>query len=402
YFSCFFAISPRGTTNWIAQIPGAMYAAPVIGPDGTIYLGCSDGELWAMRPDGTVAWRWTPPPYSPADASSVAVGLDGALYFYVYLAGYQDLFSLHPDKTTNWMIRVGRQYGTGPIQHNAPVIGPDGTIYVSPASPVPPQSVYGLSPSGTTNWVVTLPATSYGTPAIGPDGTLYLGAEDHKLYAFDPLGRKKWEFLASSYIECSPALLEHEGLLVFGDGGGTTYALDTSGAVKWSVTTGGVSASPLALDDGSVLVCSFSSNSVYALSASGSILWTFAAPGRIYGSPVVAADGTIYVAAGTNLCALYSTNHLANTAWPMFLHDPRHSGRATQRSIQPPRLLADGNVALTMLTETGLTYSVECSTDLLDWSQLATFSTTAITNEVMDLHATNFPVRYYRLATETP
>ena len=33
------------------------------------------------------------------------------------------------------------------------------------------------------------------TPSIGNDGTIYLGSGDHSIYALNPNGTKKWEFL---------------------------------------------------------------------------------------------------------------------------------------------------------------------------------------------------------------
>ena len=47
----------------LQSVPGvgplAPGAGPVIGPDGTVYVGNFTGELRAIRPDGSQAWRRT-------------------------------------------------------------------------------------------------------------------------------------------------------------------------------------------------------------------------------------------------------------------------------------------------------------------------------------------------------
>ena len=44
------------------------------------------------------------------------------------------------------------------------------------------------------------------TPAIGADGTIYIGSYDKKLYAINPDGSEKWEFLTKNWITSSPAI----------------------------------------------------------------------------------------------------------------------------------------------------------------------------------------------------
>jgi outer membrane protein assembly factor BamB len=52
--------------------------------------------------------------------------------------------------------------------------------------------------------------------------------------------------------------------------------------------------------------------------------------GNIVASPVIGRDGTIYIGGEGCLEAINSTNHLAplaNSSWPMFRANPRHTGR---------------------------------------------------------------------------
>jgi len=43
--------------NWVASVGPLAFASPVIGPDGSIYVGNAAGELVALNPDGTEKWR---------------------------------------------------------------------------------------------------------------------------------------------------------------------------------------------------------------------------------------------------------------------------------------------------------------------------------------------------------
>ncbi len=81
---------------------------------------------------------------------------------------------------------------------------------------------------------------------------------------------------------------------------------------------------------GTIYVGSYDNN-LYALNPDGTEKWRFATGSYVYSSPVLGVDGTIYVGSQDN--NLYAvgvqgeTPQLANTAWPMFRHDVRHTGR---------------------------------------------------------------------------
>jgi hypothetical protein len=54
---------------------------------------------------------------------------------------------------------------------------------------------------------------------------------------------------------------------------------------------------------------------------------------------------------------------------------------------------------MTLGTETGLTYRVQATLDFTAWTDLATFVPTNFISQFIDLDATKFPSRFYRLAT---
>lgn len=59
--------------------PLASGAAPVVGPDGTVYIGNLNGQVLAFHPDGTPAWTRQLPAGQWVTSSPV-VGTDGAVY----------------------------------------------------------------------------------------------------------------------------------------------------------------------------------------------------------------------------------------------------------------------------------------------------------------------------------
>src|SRR6266849_6664181 len=67
---------------------------------------------------------------------------------------------------------------------------------------------------------------------IGGDGTVYFGSYDHKLYALDRDGHKRWEFLAGNVIIGTPALAA-DGTIYLGAQDGKLYALGADGAPQW-------------------------------------------------------------------------------------------------------------------------------------------------------------------------
>lgn len=72
------ALRPSATVPGIGSYaPGA---GPVIGPDGTVYLGNQQGELRALHPDGSLYWKRTLGPPSQAILASPVVDTDGSIY----------------------------------------------------------------------------------------------------------------------------------------------------------------------------------------------------------------------------------------------------------------------------------------------------------------------------------
>jgi outer membrane protein assembly factor BamB len=106
--------------TWSAGVVGKSHADPLRGPDGTLYVGCDPGFLYAFGPSSGLRWRFKAP---------------GAI-------------------------------------HSAPALGPDGTIYVGDAS----GTLSALSPNGALIWQRDLGTATHGAPLLH-DGALYLSVD---------------------------------------------------------------------------------------------------------------------------------------------------------------------------------------------------------------------------------
>ncbi len=128
-------------------------SSPAIGPDGTIYVGSDDGNLYAITDNLTSAaekWAFTT---GGAVNSSPALGADGTIY-------------------------VGSEYGyVYAILDN----GPDCPSCSPPVTGTPPSEKWPPLAIGT---------AVNSSPAIGANTSIYFGA-GHNLYA-QPPGPSKW------------------------------------------------------------------------------------------------------------------------------------------------------------------------------------------------------------------
>ncbi len=283
-----YAIKPDGTQKWSYTTGERIrWSSPAIGSDGTIYVGSDDYKLYAINPDGTEKWNFATGRYIK---SSPVIGSDGTIYIGSY--DYK-LYAINPDGTEKWSFITRGSVGS------SPAIGSDGTIYVGSHA----GKLYAIDPDGTEKWsFTTVGGGVYSSPAIGPDGTIYIDSHDNKLYAINPDGSEKWNF-TSRFSWSSPAI-GSDGTIYVGSKDAILYAIDPDGTEKWSFMTGeGVYSSPAIGSDGTIYVGS-EDKKLHAINSDGTEKWNFATGHYIRSSPAVGSDGTIYV--GSNDGKLYA------------------------------------------------------------------------------------------------
>jgi outer membrane protein assembly factor BamB len=275
-----YAVNPDGSRKWKFTPDDLVESSPALGADGTIYIGDFNGNLYAVNPDGSQKWKFTTPSGYNIH-SSPAVGADGTIY-----VGSNDnnLYAVNPDGSQKWKFTTGSQVSS------SPAVGADGTIYVGSDD----HNLYAVNPAGSAPWKSTTGHYAYPSPAVGTDGTIYVGSDDHNLYAVNPDGSQKWKFTTGSYVDSSPAV-GADGTIYVGSDDHNLYAVNPDGSQKWKFTTGSqVRSSPAVGADGTIYVGSDDHN-LYAVNPDGSQKWKFTTGYYVDSSPAVGADGTIYV-----------------------------------------------------------------------------------------------------------
>ena len=269
---------------WSYKTGASIESSPVIGTDGTVYVGSHDGYFYAFEKSGSLKWRvkLNEPRYDPrwntskAMMASPALAKDGTIYAY---GASNNLHALNPDGTEKWRF---------PIKwHNdfwsSPNIGPDRTIYIGSARDEGSGNkagLYAINPDGTQKWFVREPSGVTVVPTIADDGTVIYGAanpQDNKgkVTALTPDGKKKWEFMLEQWLE-GPAAIGPDGTIFSGSKEGDFYALNPDGTEKWRFKTGGgISATPTIGGSETVYIGSWDGN-FYALDQkTGKEKWRF-------------------------------------------------------------------------------------------------------------------------------
>jgi len=162
-----YAFSSKGALKW--TLGGLFVGGPAVGDDGTIYIPCDPSFLYAINPNGTVKWRadtewgsWATP----------VIGLDGTIYI-----GYKHLFAFHSNGTLKWVFRPDNDEWHN-IDSQTYAISADGTIYIGTMKDNENCFLIAVNPDGTEKWREWISDwRALSSPAIAEDGTIYIGAQ---------------------------------------------------------------------------------------------------------------------------------------------------------------------------------------------------------------------------------
>ena len=229
-----YALDRDGTKLWqfitagSGVLPaGSIFASPALGADGTVYIaGLYDPNLYALDPaDGSVKWA--------CSFASVQSG----------------------DEEPGWPFA-------------SPVVAADGTIY---QTLLYDRHLYAIDPNdGAILWRTdlldpTLPcfaavdvgeyadADGWSEPVLGPDGTIYVSLDDPFLRAVDPNGSIKW---ATRLGEVGGFTLtaDREGWVYAAGDDGHVYVVNSAGLEIGRIETGGWPAFPVLAAEGLLIV----------------------------------------------------------------------------------------------------------------------------------------------------
>jgi len=228
--SSFDGLKPS-TGMWPADVSltGEIHVPPVIGRDRTIFVASTDGHVYAYDPDGVRVWR------SSANIGSVMVGMamverqlsvtlptgdvrtTTAVVLYIVSNNGLMYAMAGEDGSVLWSYPL-----TGPLR-SAPVVGPDGTIYVGTSTGLIAlnEDVDTFTPR--LRFVHVAP--DVGTPVIDSNETIYF-MSDKTLKAIHPNNLPEWEYYIGSYADGPLTITRDGGLLVAAENG-YLYSFET-------------------------------------------------------------------------------------------------------------------------------------------------------------------------------
>jgi outer membrane protein assembly factor BamB len=265
------AIDHKGKKQWTYSVPGTSFSSPVIGSEGTIYACASfrkttNSGLTAFRPDGSIRWSFD---VQGCVSSSLALGADST----IYVSGRDKcLWALTSAGSEKWHFKT-----TGDIYY-PPAIAPDGSIVFH--SSTTNNAITCLDPNGTLKFA--RPGNRLGGFGVSFDekGTLYLtGGSNETIQAIGLDGSTRWIYSTPLSV-LSAAVLDGSGNLYFSgrDSSGTFQLVALSGdrVPLWQVPLGyhHTLGSPVVAEDGTIYVAS-GDPKLTAINPNGVIKWVF-------------------------------------------------------------------------------------------------------------------------------
>ncbi len=324
--------------------PDDYNSSVTIGTDGTRYVGNENGWFYAIGPDDSINWQFGDGLNSMT--ATAALGTDGSIYCGGEDQRISKLIDKGSSRTVAWSYLLRQEMSS------SPAIGPDGTIYCCDYN----GYVYALNSDSTLSWEIragdTFGITS--SPAIASDGTVYVGTEGTGVGGLVALkdGNIVWSYQTNPRLSVSSSpIIGPDGNIYFGCDNGKLYRINQNThqpATGWPITvstTDVLNNTPLLCADGIIYVADERSLYAYEVdNPSGGPRWQVALsltsmkgsghrPRRLsldnQPSAVVDQYGIVYISGGNGIFAIAGRpgGILAATDWPMFHHDEKHTGR---------------------------------------------------------------------------
>ncbi|MHC4184802.1 MAG: outer membrane protein assembly factor BamB family protein [Planctomycetota bacterium] len=271
-----YALGRDGSELWsfetwgFGELGGSILASPSIGPDGTVYLsGLRDPNLYALDPnDGSIEWvchfsseGW---PFT-----SPVVGANGTIYQtllydpYLYAIDENDgniLWATNLSEVTTegepgfgtWSCSrwyepdyyewgwcdlfcefytyYNAQYNVGNSCWSEPVLGQDGTIYVSFDDPW----LRAVDPNGTIKWIRRIGSSSGFSLTVDSSGVIYAASDDSNLYVVSPDGFEIARFDSNNYWLNFP-VVSADNTIIFSDSRDNSMLVSYATNEVWAI-----------------------------------------------------------------------------------------------------------------------------------------------------------------------
>lgn len=224
-----------------AAIGGEIWSSP-IDIDGTIYFGAFGGRFFAVNQQD-LSVRFSLLTSDEDIVSSPAIGAGLSLVF-----GSEDgnVYSVRPGGTIDWTFSTQSEVVA------TPAIGPNGDIRVGSRDGL----FHHLNSAGNSVSAYNTGSDIVASAAVSPGQQSFFGDLDGRFHGVSASGVALWQPFQADGSIISSALLDASGILYFGTVTGTLYALDSgTGLVLWSRHLGSpIWSSPSLGLDGSLYV----------------------------------------------------------------------------------------------------------------------------------------------------
>lgn len=230
--SLFYSLNANGELRWtyVTDRGLAIDSSPALSKDGsTVYFGTDEGNLLALNTsNGSLRWSYSVPVIDGGLGveikSSPAIGSDGSI---VFGCSNGFLYVLNPDGSLAWDFQAGDSIDS------SPAISSDGTIVFASRD----GYLYAIDSEGIQLWETLIGDVFYASPALSSTGSIHIGSyysSDNGTsgtvfgsYSLED-GSINWKTFVSDFNDSSPNLTR-EGNVVVGSHSGLLYQLEGDG-----------------------------------------------------------------------------------------------------------------------------------------------------------------------------
>ncbi len=287
----FHAVYPDGTERFTLALGSFILGTPAIAPDGTVYAGTwgAAPKLYAIRCEGDIEWEFDA--NNNFNKCHPVIGDDGTIYIGDNGGRF---YAINPDGTEKW------HYDSNGGFVPSPCIGPDGEIYFAMVG----STIYGFNDLGQGSydlfWQHVFPGEHMGnSPSVDGDGHVYCcGLYLNTVWVCDPdTDTILWTFDAPDGFDEASVSIDTDGTIYIGCNDYNMYAVNPGGSVKWSTPVGGRVPSSVIIDPAGHLYFGTRDIGVfYCLNkTNGNVIWSYPTGETIRCTAAIAPDGTLYV-----------------------------------------------------------------------------------------------------------
>ena len=276
-------------TAWVADLTpygsSIYYSSPALDDADNVYI-TTNRKVVKLSGGGVVLWSW-PSHNSLSIGHSPVIGQDGKVYFGCYS---DSLYALTPEGSLAWARPLDNS------ANGAPAIGLDGNILVATTRGTAPWKLWSFEPDGDTAWSFELASgAEYASPTVGADSTIYVGAGRY-LYAVGPNRTLRWRDSLAAMVQSCPAVANESTLYVVA--GARLYCIGTDSVVRWRRTIGGSNYCSPAVDvEGNIYVGAAGGTSgiFFCIDPDSIVRDSHVLSGDIWSSPAIGENGRVYV-----------------------------------------------------------------------------------------------------------